>query len=339
MLQTQDLLKDRPHYVEGSVRVAAVAEAAVVAILIAPLEALAEVVAILVETDVVPVIAVGSVAVGVGVSIFESPMILSIRLPRANPFFITESDGLSKEIGAILARLVVSTGVIVPVEGRRVKERPRVLETQAVLPQVLVVALLKPQLGQSALPLEAQLPLLGEPLLLLQLPLILIGALFVTTPLFELALLRSPLPILLLTTGLFNRALLRRSLSLLLHPALLLLTLLLDLALLRRSLLLPLLLAPELFLSPRLCGLAPLLIELALPVVRGRVLPLGRLALRGRACVVLFLLRLARLLLPGLLLSLPLSLLLSLLLVLLSILCSARLRGILRLGVGGRACR
>ncbi len=132
---------------------------AVVPVLIAAPEALTEVVTVLVQIDIVPVITVGRVLIGVGISVIGAPPVLSVRLASAHAFLVTEVHGLPKHIGAVLIRLVISTTAIVAIAVRRIGERLAAPQTQLVLTQSFQILLLKSELRHPPLLLKRLLPL------------------------------------------------------------------------------------------------------------------------------------------------------------------------------------
>jgi len=62
--------------------------AAVVPVLIAAPEALTEIVTVLVQINIVPVIPVGRVLIGVAIAVIGAPPVLSVRLARARTFLV-----------------------------------------------------------------------------------------------------------------------------------------------------------------------------------------------------------------------------------------------------------
>jgi hypothetical protein len=158
-LQVEDSLQDAAYEVERTIRVCAIPGAAVVPVLIAAPEALAKVVAVLVQIDVVTVITVGRVLIGVGVAVVEAPPVLAVRLARAHAFLVTQVHRLTEHIGTVLIRLVISTTAIVAIAVRRIGERLGVPETQLVLTQSFQISLLKPELRHPPLLLKLLLPL------------------------------------------------------------------------------------------------------------------------------------------------------------------------------------
>lgn len=153
---------------------------AVVTIFISAAKALAEVVAILKQVNIVPVITVGCVLVGVRILVVETPPILSIRLSGAYALFITEVHGPPKHIRAVLIRLVVSTPAIVAIAVRRVRVLALALEAEPVLTQPLKIKLLKPVLVHASLLLKRAFPLRRDALLLLSLSIVFRKPLLVT---------------------------------------------------------------------------------------------------------------------------------------------------------------
>jgi hypothetical protein len=158
-LQVEDCLQDAAYEVEPTVRVCAVPGAAVVPVLIAAPEALAKVVAVLVQIDIVTVITVGRVLIGVGIAVIGAPPVLPVRLARAHTFLVPKVHGLSEHIGPVLIRLVISTTAIVAIAIRRIGETLGVPETQLVLTQSLQILLLKSELRHPPLLLKLLLPL------------------------------------------------------------------------------------------------------------------------------------------------------------------------------------
>jgi len=103
----------------------------VIAVLITASEALAEVVAVVVDANVVTAIPEGRVLVGERVVVIESPAVLTIRLTRSDAFLVTVPQSLPELIRCVLIRIVVSPAAIVAVNWWRICVAPA-LEAQLI---------------------------------------------------------------------------------------------------------------------------------------------------------------------------------------------------------------
>jgi hypothetical protein len=226
-------------------RVASVPAARVETVLISASESLAEVVVVLAGAYPVAVVPVGRILISERVLETKPPSVLAIRQSGPIPFLVAHSDCLSELVGGILVHLVITTSTVVSIDWRCIRIPPA-LQSQLILAQSLVIALLESQLRYTALSLELLSPGTFEPLLLIPATPKLGGPLLrerplLPLPLFDDDLLSSTkigLTLLLANLRLLVLLTLRSFILLLLLPA--------KLFLLRESLLLSL--SPQLFL-------------------------------------------------------------------------------------------
>ena len=122
--------------------------------MIAAIEAFAEVVAVLIQINVITIVTVGCILIGVRIFIAEARTILSVGLSGANASLIAVVHSLPEHIGAILIRLVVSTATRVTIVRSRIFVGARVLEIYLVLTQALQILLLKTQVRLTLLLLQ-----------------------------------------------------------------------------------------------------------------------------------------------------------------------------------------
>lgn len=274
-LQVEDLAQNGAKDAVASVVEASILITAVIAILIPATETFAEVVAVLLEIDVVAAIAIGRVLIGVRVLIVETPSVLTVGRARVIALLIAVVDRLPQHLRSILIGLVVAAAAIVTiVRAVIVVVVAPALQAQLVLAQTLEVALLITQLRYSPLLLEQATPLLFETLLLDALPAILLEPLLMALlceaiplilPLIAIPIALIAVIVALVAALLITQSLLLRSLLLLVSPPLLLLLLRLALIAL---------------------GLAPLPFSLALLLISLTLLLLLR-ALRGATLLLL----------------------------------------------------
>ncbi len=118
--------------------------AAGVAIFITTLEALTEVVVIIVLAYVITIIAVVGVLIGIRLCVVGIPVVLPVCPSSIVAFLIAVIDGLPEQIRAVLVCLVVAAAAIVTIIRRRVEVRISavvmiaiILDAQLLLAQAL----------------------------------------------------------------------------------------------------------------------------------------------------------------------------------------------------------
>jgi hypothetical protein len=179
-LQIQDR---RQHFAENgvlSVGVPAVTLLALVAVVVAPPESFAEVVAVIVRIDVTALVAVIGVLIGIRVSVARFPTVLAVRFSGAKSFVVTELDRPLEHPRAVLVRFVVPATARVSVARRGVEiwilpvvVLALALETLTLLPHPLCVLLLEPPLRRSPLAFEFDRLVVQSAILSVELALIL----------------------------------------------------------------------------------------------------------------------------------------------------------------------
>jgi hypothetical protein len=117
-LRVKDLLQNVTHQAKHTVRVSTILRAAIVAVLIAAIEAFAEVVAVLIQINVITIVTVGCILICVRIFIAEARTILSVGLSGANALPIAVVHSLPEHIHTILIRPVVSTATRVTIARR-----------------------------------------------------------------------------------------------------------------------------------------------------------------------------------------------------------------------------
>jgi hypothetical protein len=87
-LEAEDLRQDDVKHAVGAVRIAAILIPAVVAVFVAPTEALAKVIVVVVPVYVIAVITVVRVLIGIRVSVIGTPAILAVCPSGSEAFLI-----------------------------------------------------------------------------------------------------------------------------------------------------------------------------------------------------------------------------------------------------------
>ncbi len=154
--------------------------AAVVAVFVAAVEALTEIVLILAQVHVVTIVTVAAILVAEGVLRIKAPAVFAIRLARAKTFRVTVVDRLTEHVRAVAIGFVVTATAVVAIVVWSIVVVAPTLQTQLVLPQTREVGLLVAQLRAAALLLQNALPLQGVILLTLPFLAILAGTAFLT---------------------------------------------------------------------------------------------------------------------------------------------------------------
>src|SRR6185436_16531906 len=159
--KVQDLRDEARQDLEGSVDVLAVLAATVVTVLVAALESLPEVVVVLRLVDVQAAVTVVGVLVGPRVAVAEAPAVLLVGLAGAIAFLVAVVHRLLQQVRAVLARVVGTPIVGVPIDRGRVEIGVAVvvvgLVAERLLPllaQPVVVPLQERVLGPAVLPLD-----------------------------------------------------------------------------------------------------------------------------------------------------------------------------------------
>src|SRR5262249_37610214 len=115
---------------------------AVVTIFIPASKTFAEIILIVAQVNVVPVISIGRILIGVSIFRVKSPSVLPVSLTRAVALVVTVVNGPLQHLSAILAGLVIAaTAIVTIVGGTKIIVAP-VFETQLVQSQLLEISLL-----------------------------------------------------------------------------------------------------------------------------------------------------------------------------------------------------
>src|SRR6185503_19376377 len=92
-----------------------------VAIFIAALEALAEVIVVVAPVDVIAAIAIVCIPVGIRVLIVELPTVVAICLAGVEPFLVAVRHRLPECLRAVFVYFVVAAAALVPIDRRRIE--------------------------------------------------------------------------------------------------------------------------------------------------------------------------------------------------------------------------
>jgi hypothetical protein len=109
--------------------------AAAVSVFVAALEALAEIVVIVVLGQIVATVAVVRVPVGIRVAVVGMPAILPVCLSSGEAFLVAIVHGLPEQVCAILIRLVVAAATIVAIARSCVVVRITIVIVLTVVPK------------------------------------------------------------------------------------------------------------------------------------------------------------------------------------------------------------
>lgn len=146
----------------------------VVAVFVAPLEALAKVISVVFRVNVVAVVAVGRVLVGIALAEVGAPIVLTVGLSGAEAFLIAIVHRLAQRVGAVLIDFVVGAAAVVTINrsgievGIIVVVVPFFAETPVLIAEMLEVLFLEAVLRHTSLLLQLHRLLLQAALLVLQ---------------------------------------------------------------------------------------------------------------------------------------------------------------------------
>jgi hypothetical protein len=115
-------------------RITAISIAAVIAIFIAATEALAKVIVVFVLGYIKTIIAIVRVLIGIRALVVGSPVILPVGLSGEEALLITVVHGFSKQISAVLIRLVIAAAAVITIVRSRV-EVGIIVVIVAIIPQ------------------------------------------------------------------------------------------------------------------------------------------------------------------------------------------------------------
>jgi hypothetical protein len=173
-LEAEDDIQGAVKHAVRAVDVTPISIPAVEAVFVASTEALPKVVVVVGPLNVIAVVAEVGVLIGVAVLVAETPMILSVGLASPEAFLIAVVHGLSKKIGAVLIRLVVTAATIVAIARHGDEERivivvgVMVVEIHLLLMQPPQIVLVETVLRRAFLLLQLHGLPLEHPLLLIQ---------------------------------------------------------------------------------------------------------------------------------------------------------------------------
>src|SRR6266496_2750084 len=97
LTRVEDALQHVPQEIEHAVRVTTILIATVKAIFITATEAFAEVVLILIQPDIIAIVAIGGVLVGIRILVIEAVAILAVGLSSLYAFSIAVVEGLANQ--------------------------------------------------------------------------------------------------------------------------------------------------------------------------------------------------------------------------------------------------
>jgi hypothetical protein len=155
----EDRSKDRTKDLILTSLVRSVLILTVVTVLVSALKALAEVVAVLVEPDIVRVVTERRVLVSVGILIVKLPAVVPVRLSGVVAFLVTTIDRILEHLRSVRTRVVVIATAIVAIVVDQVVIISRLLQPELVGTNAIPVTLLVTQIRASTFSLEFTLPL------------------------------------------------------------------------------------------------------------------------------------------------------------------------------------
>ena len=174
-LEAKYLRQDGVKHAIGTIFINAISIAAVIAILIASTESLAEVIVVVVSLNVITVVAVVRVLIAVRTPVIGTPAIFAVCRSGVKSFLVTVVHRLAKRVRAILIRLVVVAATLVAIDRSCVEVRisivigvPVILEKYLLLLQASHILFLNLVLRPTPLLLQLSRLLLQDTLLLIQ---------------------------------------------------------------------------------------------------------------------------------------------------------------------------
>ena len=157
-LEAKYLRQDGVKHAVRTIFIDAIPIPAVIAILIASTESLAEVIVVVVSLNVITVVAVVRVLIGVRTPVIGTPAILAVCRSGVKSFLVTVVHRLAKRVRAILIRLVVVAATLVAIDRSCVEVRisivigvPVILEKYLLLLQASHILFLNPVLRPTPL--------------------------------------------------------------------------------------------------------------------------------------------------------------------------------------------
>lgn len=168
-----------------TVGIVTITTSAVISVLVSPAKSLAEIVIVLVHRNIVTVITKCRVLIPVGISIVETPSILTVSLPGVKALFIAVSDGVAEHLGTILACVIVVAAAVITIIVVIIVVIPHLAEPFTVTPEPFPVPLLVTKIGISPLFLQLAITLLFDilriaPLLVILIPTLTLELLLLT---------------------------------------------------------------------------------------------------------------------------------------------------------------
>jgi hypothetical protein len=153
--EAKDRLEDRSEDLVLAVPVRTVFVPSVIAVLISALESLAEIIAVLVETDVVRVITDAGVLISIRRLVVVSPTVLTIRLTGIEALFVSAVNGTLDHLSAVATRVVIVTVAVIAIIVGQIVVILRLLKAKLVTTDLFPISLLQISLVcESALTLK-----------------------------------------------------------------------------------------------------------------------------------------------------------------------------------------
>jgi hypothetical protein len=153
--EAKDRLEDRSEDLVLAVPVRTVFVPSIIAVLISALESLAEIIAVLVETDVVRVITDAGVLISIRRLVVVSPTVLTIRLTGIEALFVSAVNGTLDHLSAVATRVVIVTVAVIAIIVGQIVVILRLLKAKLVTTDLFPISLLQISLVcESALTLK-----------------------------------------------------------------------------------------------------------------------------------------------------------------------------------------
>jgi hypothetical protein len=153
--EAKDRLEDRSEDLVLAVPVRTVFVPSIIAVLISALESLAEIIAVLVETDVVRVITEAGVLISIRRLVVVSPTVLTIRLTGIEALFVAAVNGTLDHLSAVATRVVIVTVAVIAIIVGQIVVILRLLKAKLVTTDLFPISLLQISLVcESALTLK-----------------------------------------------------------------------------------------------------------------------------------------------------------------------------------------